>query len=346
MRNFCEENERIKREYLTYLREAKGQDETSLQKTAAALLVFEEAVCFKPFKSFNREWATKFKKHLKQRKQARTGMPLGIATRDATLRLVKRFVEWLSTQPAYRRRISYSDAAYFNNNAREARAAHAQRLIAYPSLDQCDHAFRKMPNSGIVERRDKAVFAYLMLTGARIAAVASMRLGLVDLVEGCVLQDSRVVKTKNGKTIQTTFNPVDPMFRENFEAWVNYLREDLRYGPTDALFPKQEHLGKSGRFGEYRLSREPYSNGDTVTAIFKAAFRAAGLPEYSAHSLRKTFGHMMDKTCENMEERKAWSQNMGHEQLATTVTAYMPISTERQREIMRSLGSRKQNTAK
>jgi len=47
MRKFNEQNERIKRQYLTFLKEAKGQDEASLDKVAAALLDFEEALGFK-----------------------------------------------------------------------------------------------------------------------------------------------------------------------------------------------------------------------------------------------------------------------------------------------------------
>ena len=49
MRKFNEQNERIKRQYLSYLKEARGQDEASLDKVAAALLGFEEALDFKPF---------------------------------------------------------------------------------------------------------------------------------------------------------------------------------------------------------------------------------------------------------------------------------------------------------
>ncbi|MEM1360409.1 MAG: hypothetical protein AAGF94_01680 [Pseudomonadota bacterium] len=110
MRKINEENERIKRAYLIFLREAKGQDESSLDKVAAALLDFETAISFRSFKAFHREWATKFKTHLTKRKNMRTGKPLGVTTRDATLRLVKAFIEWLSTQPGYKSRISYADA--------------------------------------------------------------------------------------------------------------------------------------------------------------------------------------------------------------------------------------------
>ncbi|WP_434053620.1 MAG: site-specific integrase [Roseibium sp.] len=340
MRKFNAENERIKREYLIYLREAKGQDESSLDKVAAALLGFEEAIAFKSFKAFRREWATKYKTHMKRRKNARTGKQLGVTTRDASLRLVKAFVEWLSTQAGYRTRITYSDAAYFNNNAREARAAHAQRPVAYPSIEQCDHAFRQMPENDIFARRDKAVFALLMLTSARDGAVASLRLGHIDLVERILYQDGREVKTKNGKYIESNFLPMDPMYQNCLENWVTYLREELMFGPADAMFPKAEMGTPTGKFAVAGLSREPYANGQKINQIFKSAFLSAGMRPFSAHTLRKTHAMLMDKICNTMEDRKAFSQNMGHEHLATTISAYMPVTLERQREIIRSLGEK------
>jgi integrase len=339
MRKVTPANERIKREYLAYLKEAKGQDESSLDKVAAALVDFEQAIGFKNFSSFHRDWARLYKTHLERRKNCRTGKPISLTTRDATLRLVRTFIEWLSTQSGYRSRISYADAAYFNNNARDARAAHAQRPIPYPSLEQCAHAFRTMPQATDLERRNRAIFAFLILTGARDGATATLRLGHVDIVEGAVFQDGRDVRTKNGKTIETWFFPVDAMYRECLEKWVTHLRIDRLYGPTDALFPKLEVGLRDGRFAAIGLSRAPYGSGQPINAAIKAAFVSAGLQPFTAHSFRKTLAMFGDKVCKSLEEHKAWSQNLGHEHLATTISAYMPVPRERQRELVRGVGS-------
>ena len=53
-----------------------------------------------------------------------------------------------------------------------------------------------MPDGTEIERRDKAMFALLLLTGARDGAAASLRLKHVDLVEDQIFQDAREVKTK------------------------------------------------------------------------------------------------------------------------------------------------------
>ena len=113
-----------------------------------------------------------------------------------------------------------------------------------------------MPEGDEVERRDKAMFALLMLTGAR-TGTASLRLKHIDLVEGKSLQDGREVRTKNGKTIETWFFPVDSMYRDTFEAWVQHLREERLYGPQDALFPKVAVGVRGGRFACLGLSVSP-----------------------------------------------------------------------------------------
>ena len=123
MRKLNEQNERVKRDYLAFLKQAEGNDEATLDKVAASLLTFEEALGFKPFKAFHRDWAETFKSHLERRKSLRTGKPLGLSTRDGILRDVRGFFKWLASQRGFKSRVSFADVRYFNNNAKDARAA-------------------------------------------------------------------------------------------------------------------------------------------------------------------------------------------------------------------------------
>lgn len=204
-RKCVEENERIKRRYLQFLREAKRADLATVDKAADAILRFESSTGFKPFKRFRIEQAIKFKAQLSNAESAKTGKPLSKATVDSTLRAVKAFVHWLAGQPGYRSRISYADAEYFNLNAKDARLAHEDRDSPFPTLEQCRHAFTQMPGTSPLQRRDKALFAFLVLTGARDGALASLRLKHIDLVQGCVYPEARDVKTKFAKSFATTF---------------------------------------------------------------------------------------------------------------------------------------------
>ncbi|MEM7493483.1 MAG: site-specific integrase [Pseudomonadota bacterium] len=338
MRRLNEQNERLKRDYLGYLKDAEGYDEATRDKVAASLLMFEEALGFKAFKVFHRDWAATFKSHLEARKSQRTGKPLGLSTRDGILRDVKGFFHWLASQPGFKSRLTYHDVRYFNNNAKDARAAHAQRPKRYPSLAQCAHAFRLMPQETVVDRRNRAMFALWVMTGARAGALASLRVQHVDLIEGVVYQDGREVRTKGAKSFETWFFPVDAVYREAFEAWFTELTERHLFGPGDALFPKQKVGTWGGSFAAIGLDPEPYANAQKVREVIGGAFSAAGLHPFNPHSIRTTLAMLGDKLCPNMEARKAWSQNLGHESLATTVSAYTPVGRERQGELIKGLG--------
>jgi integrase/recombinase XerD len=337
-RKCVEENERIKRRYLQFLREARRADMATVDKTADAILRFERSTGFKAFKRFHIEQAVRFKGQLSDAKNERTGKPLAKATVDSTLRAVKAFVHWLAGQPGYRSRISYADAEYFNLNAKDARVAHEVRDSPFPTLEQCRHAFTQMPSATSLQRRDKAMFAFLMLTGARDGALASLRLKHIDLVQSCVYQDARDVKTKFAKTFATTFFPVDPEYLHCFRDWVEFLRKDNLFGPSDALFPKPLMGLKDGGFACLGLSRETYGNAGKIRDVIKTAFTDAGLPPFGPHSFRKTLGILANDFCKTPEQFKAWSMNLGHENIATTLSAYCPVSPTRQAELIRGMG--------
>ncbi len=56
------------------------------------------------------------------------------------------------------------------------------------------------------------------------------------------------------------------------------------------------------------------------------------------HTVRDTLTHFAYKLQLHPEELKAWSQNMGHDSVLTTIGSYGSVSTERQAEIISALG--------
>ena len=60
-----------------------------------------------------------------------------------------------------------------------------------------------MPAGSEIERRDRALIAFTILTGVRDGAMASLKLKHVDIEEGQVDQDARDVNTKFSKTFVT-----------------------------------------------------------------------------------------------------------------------------------------------
>lgn len=335
MGKHIEANERIKHEYAGYLRNAKGQDDKSIDKAMASIRLFEESGKVKPFKKFHRQQAADFKTFLGKQKNARTGKPFAHSTVDAHLRLVKAFFHWLVSQNGYKRVLAYADVEYFNNTLKAGRIAHTKRIIPYPSMQQAAHAFQAMPSETEFDKRDKALFAFLMLIGARDGAVASLKLKHVNISLGHVYQDAREVNTKGAKTINCQFLPVGRDYRECFTEWVLYLTEAKLFGPDDALFPKAKVGVVEGQgFTNFGLAREGYAGTSKVCSIMRGAFAAVQMPQYTPHSLRKTLVKYGDEKCKTMEEWKAWSMNLGHENMATTFNSYLPVSQERQMELI------------
>ena len=181
--------------------------------------------------------------------------------------------------------------------------------------------------------------AFILLTGARDAAVASLKLKHIDLDEGCVLQDAREVKTKFSKTFTTWFFPVGEEVLPIFEDWVRYLKGQLLWGPDDPLFPATHvAVGHSRLFEAKGLDRKHWSTAAPIRRIFKNSFEAAGLPYFNPHSIRTTLGHLAQRICRSPEEFKAWSQNLAHKKVLTTFMSYGEIGARRQAEIIRALG--------
>ncbi len=126
-------NERIKRQYFTFLKEAKRHSEATVDAAAEALARFETATKHRDFKAFHFEQAVAFKNRLAAQRSQQSGKPLSKATRHATLTQLKRFFQWLAGQPGYKSRLKYSDAEYFNLSDKDTRVATARRETVFPT---------------------------------------------------------------------------------------------------------------------------------------------------------------------------------------------------------------------
>ncbi len=333
-------NERIKRKYFGFLKEAKRHSESTVDAVAKALNRFEAYTRYRDFKSFHFEQAIAFKNYLAEQKGQQSGEKLSKATLHATLNQLKRFFQWLAWQPGYKSRIQYADAEYFNLSDKDTRIATAKRQQRFPTMEQIKHVISKMPCNTEIERRNRTLIAFTLLTGARDSAIASLKLKHVDLIAGCVNQDAREVKTKFSKTFNTFFFPVGADVREIVSEWVSYLRDKRLWSNDDPLFPTTRVVpGPNRQFIASGLSREHWSNASPIRTIFREAFERAGLTYFNPHSFRNTLAQLGEEVCKTPEQFKAWSQNLGHEKVLTTFLSYGEVACHRQGEIIRNLAT-------
>jgi integrase len=124
--------------------------------------------------------------------------------------------------------------------------------------------------------------------------------------------------------------------------WVAYLRQEKLWGLDDPLFPATKIVvGNTRHFEASGLHRKHWRSAGPIRKIFKDAFAAAGLSYFNPHSFRKTLALLGGKVCKTPEEYKAWSQNLGHENVLTTFSSYGDVAGYRQAEIIRGLGEQR-----
>jgi integrase len=339
MRTHSPENERIKRAYFAYLKEARRLSEHSIDAAAAALSKFEEYTKYRDFKRFHIQQAVGFKRKLAEQVSQRTGERLSSSTLFASLNALRTFFHWLAGQQGYRSNLTYADADYFALSEKESRIAKATHERRVPTLEQILHVVQEMPSTSDIELRNRALIAFTLLTGARDGAIASLKLKHVDVEQGRLQQDAREVRTKFSKTITTWFFPVGDEIRQIVKDWVEYLRKDKLFGDSDPLFPAtQVGINADKCFQADGLARLGWSTATPIRRIFKQAFTDAGLAYANPHSFRKTLAQLGERVCRTPEEFKAWSQNLGHEQVLTTFSSYGQVAYERQAELIRGLG--------
>jgi integrase len=269
------ENERIKRRYLIFLKDAKGRDEASIDAAASAIDRFGDFNRHRSFKSFHFEQARAFKAQLMTETNARTGKPLSAATIHAILGALKAFFVWLADQPGYASKIKYADAEYFSAPDNLSRIATARRFKPCPTLAQVRAMLDAMPTATEVEKRDQALIAFAILSGARDGAIISFRLKHIDFERNQIEHDARDVRTKRAKTSTTWFFPVGDDIRQIVVDWVAYLRDRKGFGPEDPLFPKSK-VGHGANLEFQAVSLATARHGRTRTQFAKFIVRHAG----------------------------------------------------------------------
>ena len=196
----------------------------------------------------------------------------------------------------------------------------------------------KMPITNEIERRNKAIVCFLILTGVRVGALLSLKLKHIDLEKNFVNQDPNEVETKFKKQIITYFINVDDEIKNYLFDWVKFLREEKLFSPNDPLFPAIENkYDGNGGFTKENLSANHLHSTNTIDEIVKSAFENAGLKYHSPHTFRNTLTALASRFCSTPEEFKAYSQNLGHEEVLTTFISYGHVSHHRQGEIIKNM---------
>jgi integrase len=341
MTKYNPKNERIKRDYFRFQTEAKQKAQSTLKGIRKALDRFEQYNAYKDFGTFNKEQAIAFKKHLGQQKSKQSGEPLSKSCVLSTTNHLKEFFQWIAWQPGYKSKIHPPDIEYFNLSDKEISIAKSAKIKDFPTLEQIRKVIFQMPTNSDVQRRDRAIIAFTILTGMRDSAIASIRIKHVHLSKDPIMvtQDPDQVNTKFSKQIISHFFPVGDDIKNIFVDWLTELKEQKHYSQNNPVFPRTKvSIDENQSFKADGLESICWSTATPIRDIFKRAFTESGLPYFSPHRFRDTLVHVGQEWCRSPEEFKAWSQSLGHSSPLTTFTSYGSIDPHQQGKILQRLG--------
>jgi len=240
------ENVRIKRDYFAHLKGPGRQSEASIDAVAKALSRFESYTRNKDFKTFRKDQAIGFTAHLSREVNERTGEPLSKATLLATLNALKAFFTWLSQQRGFKSKFTYVDAEYFALSLKDTAIAKTARGRPVPSIEQIRHVTLSMPSGTDIEKRDRPLVALALMTGARDDALASLRLGHVDLDAGLIQQDAREVRTEVLEDVSNLLRAVGRRYSGDFRGVGPASRAKSAVGAGRSAFPEDAGCDRRG----------------------------------------------------------------------------------------------------
>ncbi len=331
-------NERTKRAFFRYLKNADGCCDSTVNSIENAILLWQEFSKDEDFAFYNADKAIDFKKWLLKRETK--GRPMALVTYHAYLRHLRKFFGWLVREPGYRSNIKPNTVDYLKVTEKEERMATQSEPRNYPSLEYVRELVDSIVIRNEIDNRDQALISFALLSGMRDQAIASLPLECFDEEQRLIVQNPlRGVKTKFSKLIRTTLFTFDEKMLQVVIDWVKYLKAK-GFGSQDPMFPRaRTDQGRNNLSFESATEVEAayWSGAGRIREIFKKRSKAAGLPYFPPHTFRHLAINLAFKACKNGEEIKAISQNFGHEHIATTLCTYGNYPSFRLTEIISSM---------
>ncbi|KIT14711.1 tyrosine-type recombinase/integrase [Jannaschia aquimarina] len=301
----------------------------------AAIREFERFVCGKPFAKLDQEDVAKYREHMRQAVAAKDGIALSKSTVSHKLSHVREFLTWLLKQKGFES-LPQDLPDYLHLSRSEYARALPRARRAYPNIEEAEKMLAAMPAQSRLELRARALFAIAFLGALRADTITSLRLGHVLPQERIIVQDGTISRTKNGKSLRVRWFPVPVVFERAVLDWLDEM-EAMVAAQDGALFPPGDWIERRtvGRCLQ-REAAPVMTSPHAVTEAFAAASRA-GAKRYTPHAAKHTIAALRGTLSLTEEQRKAWSQNMGHEREQITAEHYGHLTDERCGELFEEM---------
>ncbi len=334
-------NEQAKRGFFEHLRGAKGFSESSVNDYADAIGQWQIFSNGEDFATFNKSKAVAYCDWLTRRTTKTHDGALKPATRYHYLRRVKEFFLWLASQPEYSQKLVKADADFLRISKKDMQIVLTGTIRTMPTLEEVQRVIGSIEPTNEIAMRDRALISFALITGCRITAIISLKMKSFDKTTHRVFQNpADGVRTKNNKTIITTFFPIgwnEP--RRYFLEWYEYL-ESKGFAPDDPIFPAtSSEISTKKAYSKESISHSFWSVSSSARKIFEKRCENAGVKYYHPHAYRHLVVSLMSKMRLTEEEKRAISLTLGHENIGTTFGAYGygSMGVERAVDIVREL---------
>src|SRR5690606_28156430 len=101
--------------------------------------------------------------------------PLSVSTVSHVLSNVREFFKWLAVHPKGVRKVDGQAVAYLRLSNNDERAGRATREQPVPTIEEVRKTLHAMPHGTDIEKRNRALMAFVALTGVRDAALVSLK---------------------------------------------------------------------------------------------------------------------------------------------------------------------------
>jgi len=332
-----------KREFYDWLK-SKGFFANTIQCYKKAIWLWEDFSNKNDFGSFNKTKAGEFIDWLKNKNKINSQNKVSISYCYDNIRHLKTFFDWLSKQPNYKSKINQTAVDFLTLSKKEVREARQSKSVKFPTLEMIKQVIENLKGKTEIEMRDRALFALAFLTGARISAIRTLPMESFDRKELVLNQDPALkVQTKFSKKITSVLVPFG--YKESinyFVEWFDYLQVK-GFKSNEPIFPATKIENGKDNISYYstgEVSTNFFKDSGSLRKIFEKRFKQAGLEYYHPHTFRHSWVKEMTKLPLTEEEKKAISQNLGHEDVATTFSnygSYGKMDESRQIELMRTI---------
>lgn len=338
MNKFNIKNERVKRRFFRWMKEADGCCEATVNNVEKAILLYEDFTKQADFATYNSDKAIRFKEWLKKREFR--GKVISLTTYHSYLRHLRKFFLWLLWQPGYKSKITPDVVGYLKISDKDERMATQYIPRNYPSLEYVIKLTDAIKINSAIDMRDRALISFTLLSGMRDKAIATLPLGCFDETNLIINQNPRQgVQTKFSKYICSTIFKFNDKLVAYVTEWIKHLKAK-GFGSNDPLFPRSKQDQGANNLSFEKASKVEsifWKGTGRIREVFKSRSQQAGLPYYPPHTFRHLAVDLALKNCRNGEEMKAVSQNFGHEHIATTLSSYANYNPQKLTEILKGI---------